>query len=226
MKMLRLPAYHAITYLCPVTAKDRSKKMSRNSLQDFVEKVGAEWGPLTSDLVARCRAGLEDLLETPATEKWLKELQDDLPESRELHRNPVHGFMLLAHTESQGRFRAPHDHGRGWVIYAVQQGEMEVRTYVRICDPDGTVRLVQRKSCLVRPGQAKVYLPGDIHDTRCTAGPVLYYRFTDRDLKKEEREGHGMTRYVDRQGIWTVQPGDAQAAVSAPVRPTSAAIGL
>jgi hypothetical protein len=33
---------------------------------------------------------------------------------------------------------------------------------------------------------------------------VLYYRFTDRDLKKEETEGHPVTRYVQRGGVWTV----------------------
>jgi len=178
--------------------------MTENSLQTFIDRVSPAWGPLTSDLVTHCRDRLEELAQTPAGEPWLAALQRELPEGRELHRDPVHGFMLLAHAEQLGRFREPHDHGRGWVIYAVQQGEMEVRTYVRVIDPDGTVRLVQRKSCVVRPGQAKVYLPGDIHDTRCTAGPVLYYRFTDRDLKKDEREGHPITRYVERNGIWTV----------------------
>jgi hypothetical protein len=66
------------------------------------------------------------------------------------------------------------------------------------------VRLVRREAYPVRPGEARVYLPGDIHDTRCTAGPVLYYRFTERDLTKEEREEHRVTRYVEREGIWTV----------------------
>ena len=60
-----------------------------------------------------------------------------------------------------------HDHGRGWVIYAMQQGEIEMGTYARVEDPDGQVRLVKRDSTLVRAGQVQVYLPGDIHDTRC-----------------------------------------------------------
>jgi hypothetical protein len=70
-------------------------------------------------------------------------------------------------------------------------------------DPDGSVRLVRREAYRVRPGKAKVYLPGDIHDTRCTADAVLYYRFTERDLKTE-REKHWMTQYVERDGVWTV----------------------
>ena len=41
-------------------------------------------------------------------------------------------------------------------------------------------------------------VPGDIHDTRCTAGPLLLFRLTSRDLKKEK-----VTRYAQRDGIWT-----------------------
>jgi hypothetical protein len=178
--------------------------MARNSLETFIEGVRPAWGPLTSELVANCRARIEEILKAPATEGWLAELQRDLPESKELYRDPAHGFVLLAHAESLGRYRPPHDHGRGWVIYAVQQGEMEVGTYIRAQDPNGRVRLVRREAYRVCPGEARVYLPGDIHDTRCTSDPVLYYRFTDRDLKKEESEGHGVTRYVEQDGVWTV----------------------
>jgi hypothetical protein len=178
--------------------------MARNSLETFIEGVRPAWGPLTSELVANSRARIEELLKAPATEGWLAELQRELPEGRELYRDPAHGFALLAHAESLGRYRPPHDHGRGWVIYAVQQGEMEVGTYIRAHDTNGRVRLVRREVYRVRPGEARVYLPGDIHDTRCTSGPVLYYRFTDCDLKKEESAGHGTTRYVEQDGAWTV----------------------
>jgi hypothetical protein len=179
--------------------------MVGNSLEAFAAGARSVWGPLTSELVACCKSRIEELAEAPATENWLAALQKDLPESRELIRDPEHGFVLLAHAESSGRYRPPHDHGRGWVIYAVQQGEMEVGTYARVLDPNGSARLVRREAYRLRPGQAKVYLPGDIHDTRCASGSVLYYRFTDRDLKKEEREGHRATRYVERDGHWTVE---------------------
>ena len=178
--------------------------MNGNSLEAFADRVASAWGPLTSELVADCKAHMKDLLMASAAEKWLGRLQCDLPDSRELNRDPVHGFLLLAHAEREGCYRSPHDHGRGWVIYGVQQGEMEVATYARLRDADGRVRLVRRDVCQVRSGEVRVYLPGDIHDTRCTQASVLYYRFTDRDLKKEEREGHVVTRYVERGGIWTV----------------------
>ena len=57
-------------------------------------------------------------------------------------------------------------------------------------------------STLVRAGEAQVYLPGDIHDTLCVSGPALLFRFTERDLKKEDKEEHRVIRYVERDGGW------------------------
>jgi predicted metal-dependent enzyme (double-stranded beta helix superfamily) len=172
--------------------------MKKNSLQRFTESASASWGPLTSELVASTRRQVEDLLEAASTEDWLSDLREEAAESRELYRDPAHGFLLLAHAESPGLYRPPHDHGRGWVIYAVQRGETEMGSYVRVHDARGKMQLVKRDSSVVRPGQIRVYLPGDIHDTRCTAGPLLLYRFTSCDLKKEN-----VTRYAQRDGVWT-----------------------
>jgi hypothetical protein len=177
--------------------------MASNTLETTMQGIGASWGPLSSELVATCKWYLEDLLQASADEAWLSALHREAPANRELYRDPQHGFMLLAHAEYAGLYRPPHDHGRGWVIYAVQQGEIEMRTYGRVQEPDGRVRLVQRDSTLVRPGQIQAYLPGDIHDTRCITGPALLFRFTERDLRKEDREEHRVTRYVERGGIWT-----------------------
>ena len=177
--------------------------MIKNSLEKFVEGVGPIWGPLTSEVVDGCRQYLEELVKAPATEEWLAELHRDAPENRELYRDPTHGFVLLAHTESAGLYRPPHDHGRGWVIYAVQKGEIEMATYIRVQDSDGKVRLVKRDVTLVGAGQTKVFLPGDIHDTQCVTGPALLFRFTERDLKKEDKEEHRVTRYTERDGAWT-----------------------
>src|SRR5262249_11910152 len=135
-------------------------------------------------------------------EGWLETLHRNAAPSHELYRDPGLGFVLLAHTEPTGLYRPPHDHGRSWVIYGVQQGASVMTTYARVTDPDGTVRLVRRESTAVRPGQVQVYLPGDIHDTRCTSGPALIYRFTERDLKKEDSQEHRITRYVERDGAW------------------------
>jgi hypothetical protein len=178
--------------------------MAKNSLEKFIEGVRKIWGPLTSEVVAGCRQHLEELVKAPATEEWLATLHREAPAYNEMYRDPTQGFVLLAHTEPARLYRPPHDHGRGWVIYAIQQGEIEMGTYARIEDPDGSVKLAKRNSTLVRPGQVQVYLPGDIHDTRCISGPALLFRFTERDLKKEDNEEHRVTRYVERDGVWTL----------------------
>ncbi len=167
--------------------------MVQTSLQRFVDAVSPTWGPVTSELVESSRNRLAQLLEaSPATEAWLAALHVDAPESRELHRDTTRDFLLLAHTEQAGLYRPPHDHGRGWVIYAVQRGEMEMATYRRVHDLRGSAHLVKRESFVLRAGDIRVFLPGDIHDTRCTMGPLTLFRFASRDLKKED-----VTRYPD-----------------------------
>jgi len=176
--------------------------MPKNTLEKFSDKVSSSWGPLTSELVAACCQHMEELLKTPVTEDWLAELLRETPAYAELYRDPTCGFVLLAHMEQAGLYRPPHDHGRGWVIYGVLQGESEMRTYARIEDPDGKIRLVKRNATRVRAGGAQLYLPGDIHDTLCISGPALLFRFTERDLKKEDKEAHKVTRYVEQDGVW------------------------
>jgi hypothetical protein len=180
--------------------------MTDNALEAFLSRVSSSWGPLTTELVATCRNHLERLLIASAGEPWLTALQADAPASRELCRDAEHGFMLLAHTEPTGLYRPPHDHGQSWVIYAVQQGEIEMGTWARVEDAAGDVRLVKRDATIVRARQSKLFLPGDIHDTRCLAGPALLFRFTERDLRKEDQEHHRLTRYIERNGTWTAGP--------------------
>lgn len=168
--------------------------MIKDSLQTFIDGVRSAWGPLTTDTVARTRRLLEELARAPETEPWLAALLREPPEGGELYRDPQHGFLLLTHAEREGRYRVPHDHGRGWVVYAVQHGEMEMGSYARVPDADGAAHLVQRDVSRVRAGECRVYLPGDIHDTRCLSSDVLMLRLTSCDLKVEDREGR-LTRY-------------------------------
>jgi len=174
--------------------------MARDSLQHFADAVSSTWGPLTSELAASARHHLARLLEAPATEGWLSALLEDAPDARELYRDPTHDFLLLAHTEQAGLYRPPHDHGRGWVMYAVLRGEMEMGTYRRVHDLRGTAQIVRRETFSLRPGDIRVFLPGDIHDTRCITGPLTLFRFTSRDLKKEE-----LTRYPEPPSAASVE---------------------
>ena len=157
--------------------------MKQDSLSKFIERVRAGWGPLNTKLVEKTRALMEELANAPLSEPWLAELQASLPEGRELYRDLKHGFILLAHTESAGLYRPPHDHGEGWVIYAVQRGLMEMGTYGL------SGGLVRRESYRVEAGQSRAYLPGDIHDTKCLSSSVLMLRLTSCDLKEEMKAG-------------------------------------
>ena len=177
--------------------------MERTALQSFTDNVRSRWGPLTSELAEACQAAMETLLEASPEESWLAKLHQELPASAELYRDPVHGFMLLGHAEQAGLYRPPHDHGRSWVLYGIQHGEIEMGTYARIESDDGAVRLVRRNTTRVRAGQAQLYLPGDIHDTRCVSDTALLFRFTERDLRAEDREHRRLTRYHCRDGVWT-----------------------
>ena len=94
------------------------------------------------------------------------------------------------------------------LLPAVQRGEIEMGTFIRVEDADGKVRLVKRDATRMKAGDVKAFMPGDIHDTRCIKGPVTLLRLTDRDLLREEHETDRLTRYVEIDGVWTVKPRD------------------
>jgi hypothetical protein len=168
----------------------------KNALETFIDDLRAAWGPLTTETVARCERLLAVLTRAPETESWLEPLLRERPAGKELYRDPDHGFLLLTHAEQRGTYRVPHDHGSGWVIYAVQHGEIEMGSYARVLGVDGQPYVVRRDVGLLRAGDVRVYLPGDIHDTHCVSDEVRMLRFTSVDLKVEEREGR-MKRYAD-----------------------------
>ncbi len=178
--------------------------MLENSLTKFIASVQQVWGPLSTELIAACQLQLAELVKASATEEWLAKLNRDAAGTVELYRDPTRGFLLLAHTEPTSLYRPPHDHGRSWVMYALQKGESEMRSYAQIKKDDGTVKLVRRDTTVVAPGRVMVYLPGDIHDTRCVSGPSLLFRFTERDLKLDDNKGHKVTRFVEKDGDWTL----------------------
>ena len=178
--------------------------MTDTSLDAFTAAIRAAWRPIDSALVATCRERLEALMRADPMEVWLAALLAERPASRELYRDAEHGFMLLAHNENQGLYRPPHDHGRAWVVYGVQSGALEIRTWAKVEGPNGTPRLVLRDSHVLGAGEARAYLPGDIHDTRCLTEAALLFRFTERDLRHEDQVERKLTRFVERDGEWTV----------------------
>ena len=176
--------------------------MSENSLTKFIARVQQIWGPLSTELISACQLQLAELANAPVTEEWLAKLNRDAAGTVELYRDPTRGFLLLAHTEPTSLYRPPHNHGRSWVMYALQKGESEMRSYAQIKKDGGTGKLVRRDTTLLASGRVMVYLPGDIHDTRCVSGPSLLFRFTERDLQLDDKEGYKVTRYVEKDGGW------------------------
>lgn len=67
----------------------------------------------------------------------------------------------------------------------MQSGALEAGTYVLAPHPDGG-QLILRETIILRPGEARAYLPGDIHDT-CVTDHALVFRFTERDLRHEDQ---------------------------------------
>lgn len=178
--------------------------MAFNSLDGFTAEIRSAWGPLSTELVTTCRQRLEELMRADPAEDWLASLVYERPALREIYRDPAAGFMLLAHHEDEGLYRPPHDHGRAWVVYGVQSGALEIRTFAKVKRFGGEARLVLREATVVGPGETRAYLPGDIHDTRCLTGSALLFRFTERDLRHEDQVERQLTRFVERDGNWTV----------------------
>jgi len=98
-------------------------------------------------------------------------------------------FILYAYSEINGTYRIPHNHGNGWVIYAVVEGAVEMGTYINWEKPNGHSQLILKDRKILGSGDARIYYPGEIHDTRCLSKDALILRLTSCDLKVEDAEG-------------------------------------
>lgn len=172
--------------------------MKNNALDHFITTMKNNWTGLNSETtILGCRL-LEQLAKTPSSQPWLAHLHREKADSIELYRDPQNGFILLAHTEERGKYRVPHNHGAGWVFYAVQHGAMEMSTYCEVTSQTGETHLVSRGSETMNEGECNVFLPGDIHDTQCLSEYVLMFRLTSCDIKAEKSAGR-MIQYAFHQ---------------------------
>ncbi len=153
-----------------------------NSFERYIAEVRAVWGDgKDPELPFKVRALMEKMLKSTAPEEpWMAEILRDGKPSRELYRDPQHGFIQMGHVHKQGHGNTPHDHGPCWVVYGAYSGLTEIALYERTDD---------RKKALHRlsPGVAYAYLPGDIHSTHAVEGPATVFRFLSYDLEKIER---------------------------------------
>tara|TARA_Y100001970_G_scaffold216064_1_gene264462 strand:+ start:1648 stop:2169 length:522 start_codon:yes stop_codon:yes gene_type:complete len=166
-----------------------------NSLARVTNEIKACWTGLNSETTTRVRDLLVELTKTTEKEEWLDQIVKQKPAAQVLYSDQRHGFILLAHSEKYGTYRVPHDHGAGWVFYAVQSGEMEMNTYKKVTTAKGRTHLVARGKENMKPGDCRVFLPGDIHDTLCVSENFIQYRLTSSDFKEEIKSGR-MTRYL------------------------------
>ncbi len=149
---------------------------------DSVSKIGTLIGTIASDFEIK---------------NYLQEVTRDFPKGFEIHRDQAEGFILLAYAETKGTYRAPHNHGNAWVVYAVVSGEVEMGSYMKSSRADGTDGLVLKSRETLKAGDTQIYLSGEIHDTFCKSKSAVVLRFTSVDLHEEEKAGR-MKRYQPR----------------------------
>lgn len=151
-------------------------------------------------------AAAEDLV---AVDGWMDELIDfDGRRARaELHLDeeyghPAPGFVVkgsVTHPDESTGGSTPHDHGAAWVAYAVYRGRMEQYRYGWEYDEDArNPELTERDSFVQEPGDARFFLPGEIHRTNIVSeGPTWVVRIESQhtgsvDRHRYDPDGNGV----------------------------------
>jgi hypothetical protein len=177
-----------------------------SSFDRYISEVRAQWGDGRDPaLPLKIKSLLEKLLRTTtADESWMAQLIAEGKQSSELYRDPIHGFIQMAHNQPAGHRNAPHDHGRCWVLYGVYRGKMGISTYRSLDDgsvPD-QAKIARKEIHALTPGVVYAYLPGDIHST-FAAEPSVVFRFLSYDLSKVERYRY----HPEKESVSLVQQG-------------------
>ena len=169
-----------------------------NSLERYIEEIRSIWGDGKDPrLPFKVKALMEKMLATTSPdEPWMAELIREGKPSRELYRDPNHGFVQMGHVHPQGHGNAPHDHGPCWVVYGSYGGLTEITTYRRVDDAEeaGKAKLEVREKHRLSPGVVYPYLPGDIHSTKAVEAPAVVFRFLSYDLDKVERYRYNLEK--------------------------------
>ncbi|HEV8342834.1 MAG TPA: hypothetical protein VGR30_10735 [Candidatus Binatia bacterium] len=174
-----------------------SVKREVNSLEHYINDLRSIWGDgKNPQLPFRVKALLERLLaSTRPAEPWMAQLMAEGKPSRELYRDPEHGFIQMGHVHKQGHTNLPHDHGPCWVVYGSYSGLTEITTYRRNSGEDpGRASLEKKELHRLTPGVAYPYLPGEIHSTHAVEGPAVVFRFLSQDLEKVERYRYNLEK--------------------------------
>ena len=174
------------------------EQKASSSLEHYIAEVRSAWGDgKDPQLPFKVKALMDKLFaSTSPDEPWMAELIRDGKPSRELYRDPDHGFIQMGHIHKQGHGNAPHDHGPCWVVYGSYQGVTEITTYRGTDDgkEDAKARLEKKDLHRLSPGVVQPYLPGEIHSTNAVQGPGVVFRFLSYDLDKIERNRYNMEK--------------------------------
>ena len=107
-----------------------------STLENYIAAVRSVWGDgKDPQLPFKVKALMEKLFaSTSPDDPWMAELIRDGKPSRELYRDPDHGFIQMGHIHKQGHGNQPHDHGPCWVVYGSYKGVTEITKYKRTDD--------------------------------------------------------------------------------------------
>jgi hypothetical protein len=183
-KMIKLPKERR--YVMAV-----QEQKAENTLEKYIAEVRSVWGDgRDPQLPFKVKALMEKLFaSTSPDDPWMAELIREGKPSRELYRDPDHGFIQMGHIHKQGHGNQPHDHGPCWVVYGSYKGVTEITKYKRTDDGSqpGVATLEKERLDRLSPGVVQPYLKGDIHSTNAVEGPGVVFRFLSYDLDKIER---------------------------------------
>ena len=110
------------------------------------------------------------------------------PERHVLYEDPELGFTILAHAYEGAKNSKPHDHGPSWAIYGQAAGETIMTDYDCLARPaDGKPgKAKPTRDYALRPGDAYLYEPGDLHSPR-RDGSTRLLRIEGQNMEKVTR---------------------------------------
>lgn len=158
------------------------------TLEQFAADIRAA---LTDDAGRKGREAVARLVERVLRdENFLAEhaAPDAAAERRVLYEDSDLGFCICAHVYQGAKHGAPHDHGPTWAIYGQAAGETEMTDWRMVSPPaDGNPGKVEQvRKYTMRPGDAHLYDPGDIHAPERTA-PTRLIRIEGENTDRVER---------------------------------------
>ncbi|MBI3090588.1 MAG: hypothetical protein HYY96_07965 [Candidatus Tectomicrobia bacterium] len=140
------------------------------------------------DAARRIKEHLESFLRHPSlVETYVK--GEHIPTGNVIYKDPDFGFMVLVHFFPKPMKSPPHDHGPCWVCYGVYRQSTDMGVYRRRDDGSRPeyCDLEESEHFTLLEGQARAFLPYDIHHIQQHQPGAVVVRVTGRDLELVER---------------------------------------